>query len=467
MRKRKGILIMYEDDNRNLNHMEQNMPEQNVPEQNRPEQKKPEQNRPEQKRPERREKKKGGAAKKAAAVTAAAVLFGVVAGGVMTGVNLVGNHLMGLYIPQQSATAETQEAAEETTAAPQVKQQTQAAVAPVSSTTDVSAIAEAAMPSVVAINDTMTVEQRNWFGMPQTYQATSSGSGIIVAQSDTELLIATNNHVVSGATDLEVTFVDDNSVAAAIKGTDSATDLAIIAVQLSDIPADTMSKIQVASLGDSDQLKVGQQVVAIGNALGYGQSVTVGYISAKDRKITDENGVEHTYLQTDAAINPGNSGGALLDLNGNVIGINAAKTASTEVEGMGFAIPISDARDILDNLMTKQTRIAVDKDAQGYLGIRVTNIDAATSQAYGMPIGVYVYQIMDGGAAANSDLKEKDIITKFDGQSITTAEELTDMLTYYESGSQVTLTVQTLVNGAYIEHEVSVTLAPQVPENQN
>ena len=439
---------MYEDDNRNLNHMEQNqMPEQN--------------------KPERREKRKGGAAKKVAAVTAAAVLFGVVAGGVMTGVNLVGNHLLGLYLPQQSTAAETEEAAEETTAAPQVKQQTQAAVAPVSSTTDVSAIAEAAMPSVVAINDTMTVEQRNWFGMPQTYQATSSGSGIIVAQSDTELLIATNNHVVSGATDLEVTFVDDNSVAAAIKGTDSATDLAIIAVQLSDIPTDTMSKIQVASLGDSDQLKVGQQVVAIGNALGYGQSVTVGYISAMDRKITDENGVEHTYLQTDAAINPGNSGGALLDLNGNVIGINAAKTASTEVEGMGFAIPISDARDILDNLMTKQTRIAVDKDAQGYLGIRVTNIDAATSQAYGMPIGVYVYQIMDGGAAANSDLKEKDIITKFDGQSITTAEELTDMLTYYESGSQVTLTVQTLVNGAYIEHEVSVTLAPQVPENKN
>ena len=439
---------MYEDDNRNLNHMEQNqMPEQN--------------------RPERREKRKGGAAKKVAAVTAAAVLFGVVAGGVMTGVNLVGNHLLGLYLPQQSTAAETEEAAEETTAAPQVQQQTQAALAPVSSATDVSAIAEAAMPSVVAINDTMTVEQRNWFGMPQTYQATSSGSGIIVAQSDTELLIATNNHVVSGATDLEVTFVDDNSVAAAIKGTDSATDLAIIAVQLSDIPADTMSKIQVASLGDSDQLKVGQQVVAIGNALGYGQSVTVGYISAKDRKITDENGVEHTYLQTDAAINPGNSGGALLDLNGNVIGINAAKTASTEVEGMGFAIPISDARDILDNLMTKQTRIAVDKDAQGYLGIRVTNIDAATSQAYGMPIGVYVYQIMDGGAAANSDLKEKDIITKFDGQSITTMEELTDMLTYYESGSQVTLTVQTLVNGAYIEHEVSVTLAPQVPENKN
>lgn len=300
--------------------------------------------------------------------------------------------------------------------------------------------------------------------MPQTYQATSSGSGIIVAQSDTELLIATNNHVVSGATDLEVTFTDDTAVSAAIKGTDSASDLAIIAVQLSDIPTDTMNKIKVATMGDSDQLKVGQQVIAIGNALGYGQSVTVGYVSALNRQITDENGIQHTYIQTDAAINPGNSGGALLDLNGNVIGINAAKNASTEVEGMGFAIPSSTAKDILDNLMTKQTRIAVGEDAQGYLGIRVTNIDAATSQAYGMPVGVYVYQIMPEGAAANSDLKEKDIITKFDGQSITTAQELTDMLTYYEKGSEVTLTVQTLTNGAYVEHDVTVTLGDKLEE---
>ena len=217
-------------------------------------------------------------------------------------------------------------------------------------------------------------------------------------------------------------------------------------------------------MGDSDQLKVGQQVIAIGNALGYGQSVTVGYVSALNRQITDENGIQHTYIQTDAAINPGNSGGALLDLNGNVIGINAAKNASTEVEGMGFAIPSSTAKDILDNLMTKQTRIAVGEDAQGYLGIRVTNIDAATSQAYGMPVGVYVYQIMPEGAAANSDLKEKDIITKFDGQSITTAQELTDMLTYYEKGSEVTLTVQTLTNGAYVEHDVTVTLGDKLEE---
>lgn len=225
--------------------------------------------------------------------------------------------------------------------------------------TDVSGIVENVMPSIVAINDTMTVQQRDFFGMPQTYQAQSSGSGIIVNQTDTELLIATNNHVVDGAQDLKVTFVDNNDVSAAVKGTDSASDLAIIAVQLQDIPSDTMSKIKVASLGDSDNIKVGQQVVAIGNALGYGQSVTVGYVSALDREITDSSGITRTFIQTDAAINPGNSGGALIDLNGNVIGINAAKTASTEVEGMGFAIPISKAQEILNNLMTKKTRVAV------------------------------------------------------------------------------------------------------------
>ena len=412
--------------------------------------------------PEHRGKKNGGVAKKVAAVTAAAVLFGVVAGGVMTGVNLVGSRLVGLYgntVTAETAAQESSESVPKTTTA-----QTSESATAVSSSTNIENIVEQAMPSVVAINDTMTVEQRNFFGMPQTYQATSSGSGIIVAQSDTELLIATNNHVVSGATDLEVTFTDDTAVSAAIKGTDSASDLAIIAVQLSDIPTDTMNKIKVATMGDSDQLKVGQQVIAIGNALGYGQSVTVGYVSALNRQITDENGIQHTYIQTDAAINPGNSGGALLDLNGNVIGINAAKNASTEVEGMGFAIPSSTAKDILDNLMTKQTRIAVGEDAQGYLGIRVTNIDAATSQAYGMPVGVYVYQIMPEGAAANSDLKEKDIITKFDGQSITTAQELTDMLTYYEKGSEVTLTVQTLTNGAYVEHDVTVTLGDKLEE---
>lgn len=474
---------MYEEDKRTYNHMDDDLSEKQKENpdqirsdshdaQNQQEQRKQEQwtqgprmqdyRTPDYHTPEYRGKKNGGVAKKAAAVTAAAVLFGVVAGGVMTGVNLVGSRLVGLYgntVTAETAAQESSESVPQTTTA-----QTSESATAVSSSTNIENIVEQAMPSVVAINDTMTVEQRNFFGMPQTYQATSSGSGIIVAQSDTELLIATNNHVVSGATDLEVTFTDDTAVSAAIKGTDSASDLAIIAVQLSDIPTDTMNKIKVATMGDSDQLKVGQQVIAIGNALGYGQSVTVGYVSALNRQITDENGIQHTYIQTDAAINPGNSGGALLDLNGNVIGINAAKNASTEVEGMGFAIPSSTAKDILDNLMTKQTRIAVGEDAQGYLGIRVTNIDAATSQAYGMPVGVYVYQIMPEGAAANSDLKEKDIITKFDGQSITTAQELTDMLTYYEKGSEVTLTVQTLTNGAYVEHDVTVTLGDKLEE---
>ena len=409
-------------------------------------------------------RKKNSWARKAAGITAAAVLFGTVAGGVMTGVNYVGARLTGLADITATASAET----EGTTTAqiPETKAASNGqSTTPVSTVTDVSSIAEKAMPSLVAINDTMTVEQNNFFGMPQTYQAQSSGSGIIVGQNDTELLIATNNHVVSGATDMKVTFTDSTQVAAAVKGTDSATDLAIIAVKLSDIPSDTMSKIKVATLGNSDNVKVGQQVIAIGNALGYGQSLTVGYISALDREITDENGIQHTYIQTDAAINPGNSGGALLDLNGNVIGINAAKNASTEVEGMGFAIPISKAQEILNNLMTKKTREAVDESAQGYLGIQGTNIDANASKEYGMPVGIYVYKIVEGGAAANSDLKEKDIITKFDGQSVTNMEELKQMLTYYEGGSTVSLTVQSLVNGSYVEHEVQITLGTKPASN--
>lgn len=409
-------------------------------------------------------RKKNSWARKAAGITAAAVLFGTVAGGVMTGVNYVGARLTGLADITATAPAET-----EGTTTAQVPETSAASnngsTTAVSTVTDVSSIAEKAMPSLVAINDTMTVEQNNFFGMPQTYQAQSSGSGIIVGQNDTELLIATNNHIVSGATDMKVTFTDSTQVAAAVKGTDSATDLAIIAVKLSDIPSDTMSKIKVATLGNSDNVKVGQQVIAIGNALGYGQSLTVGYISALDREITDENGIQHTYIQTDAAINPGNSGGALLDLNGNVIGINAAKNASTEVEGMGFAIPISKAQEILNNLMTKKTREAVDESAQGYLGIQGTNIDANASKEYGMPVGIYVYKIVEGGAAANSDLKEKDIITKFDGQSVTNMEELKQMLTYYEGGSTVSLTVQSLVNGSYVEHEVQITLGTKPASN--
>ena len=407
--------------------------------------------------------KKGLWMKRAAGITAAAVLFGAVSGGVMTGVGYLGARMTGMY---GSAGAQAQPQPQIQQVAPAVTTQNggQGATT-VTAVTDVSGIVETVMPSIVAINDTMTVQQRDFFGMPQTYQAQSSGSGIIINQSDTELLIATNNHVVDGAQDLKVTFVDNNDVSAAVKGTDSASDLAIIAVQLKDIPSDTMSKIKVASLGDSDNIKVGQQVVAIGNALGYGQSVTVGYVSALDREITDGSGITRTFIQTDAAINPGNSGGALIDLNGNVIGINAAKTASTEVEGMGFAIPISKAQDILNSLMTKKTRVAVSEGAQGYLGIQGTNIDASAAQEFGMPVGIYVYKIVEGGAAASSDLKEKDIITKFDGQSVTNMKELKQMLTYYEGGSTVTLTVQSLANGAYVEHDVQITLGTKPAAN--
>ena len=395
-------------------------------------------------------------ARKTAGIVAAAVLFGAVSGGVMTGVSYIGERYT--RIPAVSTTLG--QSNDSTTNG--------AASIPVSNTVmDVSDVVEQAMPSVVAINDTMTVQQYGIFGLPETYQAKSSGSGIIIDKTDSELLIATNYHVVSGASDLTVTFSDDNTASAAVKGTDSATDLAVIAVKLSDISSDTLSKIKVATLGDSDNLKAGQQVIAIGNALGYGQSVTVGYVSALNREISDSNGISHTYIQTDAAINPGNSGGALIDLNGNVIGINAAKTASTEVEGVGYAIPISKAGEILDNLKTKQTREALDESAQGFLGIQGTNIDANASKAYGMPVGIYVYKILDDGAAASSDLKEKDIITKFDGQSVTTMDELKEMLTYYKSGSTVTLTVQSLTDGTYQEHDVTVTLGSRPSDNNS
>lgn len=390
-------------------------------------------------------------AKQAAGITAAALLFGTVSGGVLAGVNYWKDSFLNIN------SGVSQSGAPDETKALKVQNTNTGGVVLTAGVNDVSGIVEAAMPSVVAITDKMTVEQMTFFG-PQSYEAESSGSGIIISENESELLIATNNHVVDGAENVTVTFVDEASVEAAIKGTDAASDLAIIAVQTDKIPSDTLSKIKVAAIGDSDSLKVGQQVIAIGNALGEGQSATVGYISALNREIKGEDGASRTFIQTDAAINPGNSGGALIDLNGNLIGINAAKTASTEVEGMGYAIPISKAKEILDELMTKQTRVKVDEDKRGWLGIEGTNIDAQASQAYDMPIGIFVYRILDDGAAAGSDLKEKDIITKFDGQSVQTLGQLQNMLTYYEKGAKVTLTVQRLTDGAYQQREVEITL---------
>lgn len=407
--------------------------------------------------PEKKPAKRRPLAAKIAGVTAAALLFGTVAGGTMFGVNTAGEYLKAQYGPKEQeqaslATVETQKAEEATRAA-----RAQNTVVPALQT-DVSAIVETAMPSVVALTNTMVLEQRSWFGSSQRYEIPSSGSGIIVGRNDDELLIVTNNHVVADSKELTVTFIDETSINAAIKGTDSTNDLAVIAVPVSEISSETMAQIKVATLGDSDELKVGQGVIAIGNALGYGQSVTVGYVSAKDREVRTQEETIQNLLQTDAAINPGNSGGALLNMQGEVIGINSAKYSSTEVEGMGYAIPVSKVQDIINDLMNRKTRVEIEEDKQGYLGIQGTNIDDMAAATYGMPRGVYVYKIVDGGAAAASDLREKDIITKFDGQSIRSMADLQKMLTYYEGDSTVDLTVQSLENGEYVERTVQITL---------
>lgn len=400
----------------------------------------------------KRPKKKGSMAAKIAGITAGAVLFGSVAGVTMFGVNLATGKLAKVLYPtvQQSETvADAGNGA--------------ATVISTAANLDVSAIVKEAMPSVVAITNTQIFQSNNFFFGPSQYEGQSSGSGIIIGQNDAELLIVTNNHVVESSTALKVTFIDNNSVDAAIKGTDSESDLAVIAIQKKDIPESTLSQIKIATVGDSDSLEPGQGVIAIGNALGYGQSTTVGYISALNREVQTQDTstgeiITRNMIQVDAAINPGNSGGALLNMKGEVIGINAAKYASTEVEGVGYAIPITYAEDIIGDLMNRQTRIEVAAEEQGYLGIQGQNITQEMSQAFAMPRGVYVYKILEGGAAANSDLKEKDIITKIDGSSVKNMSDLQEMLTYFKGGTTVKLTVQSLVDGEYQEREVSVTL---------
>lgn len=400
-------------------------------------------------------KKKGSFLKKAAAVTAAALLFGVVAGASMFGVNRAGE----LLFPMETQTTETQAPPETlgTTDVITTPQETKEATTTSVVLEDVSPIVEAAMPSVVAINNTTLYQSSTWFGQTQTYEIPSSGSGIIIGENDTELLIVTNNHVIEDANTLTVTFIDESTVDAAVKGTDSVSDLAVIAVPLEKIAADTKAQIKVATLGDSDELKMGQGVIAIGNALGLGQSVTVGHVSALDREITVDGNVKKV-IQTDAAINPGNSGGALLNSKGELIGINEAKYADESVEGVGYAIPISHAKDIIDDLKLRTTKVEVAESEQGYLGIQVQNVDSSTAKMLGMPEGVYVYKITEGSAAAASDLREKDIITKFDGETVKTNADLTTLLTYYKAGTTVTLTVQSLENGAYVERQVDITL---------
>lgn len=409
-------------------------------------------------------KKKDSFVKEAAMVTAAALLFGVVSGAAMFSVNRVAQILFPIGTQTQIQT-ETQAALENTQvvpASPEMETGTATGVV----IEDVSPIVDAAMPSVVAINNTMLYESSTWFGQTQTYEIPSSGSGIIVGQNETELLVVTNHHVIEDANTLTVTFIDESTVDAAVKGTDSESDLAVLAIPLEKISADTKAQIKAATIGDSDSLKMGQGVIAIGNALGHGQSVTVGHVSALNRQITVD-GVTRNVIQTDAAINPGNSGGALLNSKGELIGINEAKYSDESVEGVGYAIPITYAMDIIEDLKLRTTKVAVDESEQGYLGIQVQNVDSVTAEMLGMPEGVYVYKIMEDSAAADSGLREKDIITKFDGEKIRTNADLTEMLTYYKSGTTVTITVQSLENGTYVEREVDITLKNRPVEEED
>lgn len=335
-------------------------------------------------------------------------------------------------------------------------------------TLSVAQIAEAVMPSVVAITSTSMVQNNSYpfWGYGESYPAEGAGSGIIVGKNDTELLVVTNNHVVEDTTALTVQFTNDVSVDRAyVKGTSSDNDIAMVAIPLDAIDTATINYIKIAALGDSDQMRVGDGVIAIGNALGYGQSLTVGYVSAKDREITTED-TTLTVIQTDAAINGGNSGGALLNMKGEVIGINVAKSSASSfneasVEGMGYAIPISQAKDIIDELSNKETRYPVAEEDKGYLGIKVMTSDEAAYEYYNIPRGAYIREIVEGGPAEKAGLAEGDVIVSFDGTSISTAEELLDILDTYAAGETVKMKVMVRNSREYEEQEFTITLVDQ------
>lgn len=323
---------------------------------------------------------------------------------------------------------------------------------------DVVKVVEETMPSIVAITNKSIQEVRSWYGMGvQQYESESAGSGIIIGQNDTELLVATNAHVVEGAQTLTVCFIDDSINSATIKGTDESNDLAVIAVDLNEVDGKTLEAIKVATIGDSQNLKIGEQVVAIGNALGYGQSVTTGIVSALDRDITDDN-VDNSYIQTDAAINPGNSGGALLNMKGELVGINSAKLASSKIEGMGYAIPISAAMPIMDSLMARVSRSKVDGKDAGYVGISGFSVTEDVSRQYGIPEGIYVSEVSDGAAADRAGIQKGDIITAFDGLKIDSIAKLRERLDYYSAGEEVDITIFRTDNGMYKEMTFKIVL---------
>lgn len=403
-----------------------------------------------------REKKPMTTGKKWVTVVAMALVFGLIAGGTMFGVNAAGNYLAG------NDSSSDQVGQTQTTSSDSNSSSSDG-----SGQGTVAEVAKNAMPSVVTISTMSVEEMRSFFGGTQQYEVQGAGTGVIVGENDTELLIATNNHVVEGATSLSVGFIDEESVEGEVKGTDVNNDLAVVAVKLSDIPEDTMNQIKIATVGDSDDLQLGDQVVAIGNALGYGQSVTSGYVSALDRDLTltDQSGttINSTGLiQTDAAINEGNSGGALLNMKGELIGINEAKSSSTStgatVDNIGFAIPIDKAEDSLQQLMNLKTREKVDESQASYLGIRGSDVSAEASELYGIPTGVVISEVVENGPADQAGVKKGDILTELDGRSISSMAQLQDVLQYYAAGETVDLVVQRSDNGEYQAQTLSITL---------
>ena len=422
--------------------------------------------------------------KKAGATIALAVIFGLVAAVVFQAANFAADRFLntGKSSVQIKTTdsVDLQETASDDSTADKVLSDSENGT--------VAAVAQASMPSVVAITTVSVQEIPSFFGYSShQYKSAATGSGIIVGDNDDELLIATNNHVVDGATTLSVCFIGDDvanaetetvnagdngdlnvedAVSAKIKGTDADNDLAVVAVKKSDIPEDTLNQIKIAQIGSSDDLAVGQQVVAIGNALGYGQSVTSGWISALNRTISTDDGTNSTGLiQTDAAINPGNSGGALLNMKGELIGINSAKYADSAVEGMGYAIPISKAKPILEELMNRETREKVDSSKKGYLGVSLANLTTEAIEMYNMPTGAFVRSVEDDSPAQEAGICKGDIIVKFDGQKVSDGDDLLDKLQYYKSGEKIEAVIARATNGEYEENTIELTLGTR-PDNE-
>lgn len=410
-------------------------------------------------------RKPGGTGKKVLVTLGLAVLFGVVAGGIIIGSSMIVHkeikneqkteyQLPTTELPQQeNADGDSNSVAESGSDA------TEEVSAGTTGEYTVAQVAKSCMPSVVSITNASVKTVQDFFGGVQQYPSESSGSGIIVGQNDSEILVATNNHVVADADTITVAFDDDAVYEAQVKGTDSDNDLAVVAVKISDMSEDTLKSIKVVSIGNSDELEIGEQVVAIGNALGYGQSVTSGWISAVDREVTDEDGkTTGKLIQTDAAINPGNSGGALLNMQGELIGINSAKAAATEVEGMGYAIPVSVAQPILDELMNRETRYKTDEEHAGYIGVTCLNVDSTSAQTYGIPLGAFVDSVEEGGPAQTAGIQKGDVIVKFDGMTVSGSSDLVGKLEYYQAGETVDVVISRAQNGEYQEQTVSVTL---------